>query len=73
MIDNIKSSLDNTLRQKAYEEVKEMLANQDIDIDKVAQEDVEALVNEKVQIMQSELKGVGIGVGLGILVSMFGF
>jgi len=66
-------SLNKILREKAYEEVKEMLQKQDIDIEKISKEDLEALVNEKVQIKEGELKGIGIGIGLSVLVSIFGF
>jgi len=66
-------SLNDILKQKAYEDIKEKLAKEGIEIEKLETEELEALINEKVQIMQSELKGVGIGVGISVLVSILGF
>ena len=67
------NSLDSLLREKAYNEIKQMLQKEGIDIEKIEQEELEALVNEKVNIMNSHLKGIGVGIGLSVLVSIFGF
>jgi len=57
-----KKSLESHLRERAYEEVKESLKEQGIDIVDVSDEDVESLVALKVQDMTSNLKGFGGGI-----------
>lgn len=69
-----KKSLDTLLREKAYEEVMESLKAEGIDPSQVSDEDIEILVAQKSEDMQSTLKGVAIGsVGALILSSVLGF
>jgi hypothetical protein len=73
-IDEGKKSLEALLREKAYEEVATSLKNEGIDIAAVSDEDIEALVAEKVKDMSSTLKGVAIGsVGAIVLSAVLGF
>jgi len=49
-----KRSLESVLREKAYEEVRDILSEKGIDINDVSDEDIESLVSAKVQdTMQS--------------------
>ena len=69
MIDNGKKSLETLLREKAYEQVKERLLREGIEIDSVSEEDIEALVQARVDDMNSTLKGVAYGSALTFIVS----
>lgn len=69
MLEKGKKSLETIMREKAYQEIKEGLAKEGIDIKDVAQEDIEILMQEKIQNMKSTAKGVGIGIGVGLLIS----
>lgn len=60
-IDSGKRSLDSILREKAYKQVEEYLKSNDIDINTIDEQDLEALVDAKAKEMQSTLKGVAIG------------
>lgn len=60
-IDSGKRSLDSILKEKAYKQVEEYLKSNDIDINTIDEQDLEALVDAKTKEMQSALKGVAIG------------
>lgn len=69
-----KKSLNTLLREKAYEEVSEELANKEIDINNVAEEDIEALVAAKVDDMTNNIRGFATGSAFVLLLSsLFGF
>jgi len=56
-----KKSLDEILREKAYSEVKEVLQEKGIDINKISDADIESLVAEKINDTQNTLKGTLLG------------
>lgn len=60
-IEGGKRSLDSILKEKAFKQVQEYLKNNDIDINTIDEQDLEALVDAKAKEMQSALKGIAIG------------
>jgi acyl-coenzyme A thioesterase PaaI-like protein len=56
-----KRSLDSILKEKAFKQVEEYLKSNDIDINTIDEQDLEALVDAKTKEMQSALKGIAIG------------
>ena len=69
MIDQGKKSLETLLREKAYEEVQEVLNEQGIAIESVSDADVEALVAERVKEKKNSMKNMAIGGAFGLLLS----
>jgi len=65
-----KKSLESLLREKAYTEVEAHLKNNSIDINKVSDEDIEALVATKAKDMMNGIKGFGIGTAFAIAISL---
>lgn len=66
-IDSGKRSLDSILKEKAYKQVEDYLKSNDIDINAIDEEDLEALVDARAKEMQSTLKGIAIG---GVFVAL---
>ena len=69
IMDQGKKSLETLLREKAYEEVKELLIEQGIDISNVSDVDVEALVAERVKEKKDGMKNIAIGGAFALLLS----
>ena len=65
-----KQSLYSILRKKAYDDVKETLAEKGIDINNIEESDLEELVAAKVSDMQSGLKGFAAG---SLFMALLGF
>ncbi len=65
-----KKSLESLVRERAYVEVKAVLAEKGIDVNKVNNEDIEVLVAAKVEDMQNVLKGVGAGIIFSLAISL---
>ena len=70
MYDNAKQSLESLLREKAFNEVKELLAKREINIDSVSDEDIESLVAERVKDMRNGIKGFSMGAAFAITLSL---
>jgi len=66
-----KKSLDLLLREKAYGDVEENLKDQGINIEGVSQEDIEVLVEAKVEDMKNHIKGFGLGTAFSLAFSLF--
>lgn len=56
-----KKSLDEILRNKAFEDIVQHLKEQNIDINEIAESDLEELIAAKVTDMNSQLKGFAAG------------
>jgi len=69
IIDQGKKSLETLLREKAYEEVREVLNEQGIAIESVSDTDVEALVAERVKEKRDGMKNMAIGGAFALLLS----
>ena len=69
LLDEGKKSLNVLLREKAYNEVVEKLSDEGIDIQNVADEDVEALVAARVDDMMNGIKGFAAGTAFTLLFS----
>ena len=65
--DKGKKSLESFLREKAYTRVLDRLKEKGIDIHDISDEDVESLVASKIEDMENEIKGLGKGVALSIV------
>lgn len=66
-----KKSLETLLREKALNEVQEVLSEKGIEIDDVSDEDIEALVAAKVQDKMNGIKGFAMGSVFAFAVSLF--
>jgi hypothetical protein len=66
-----KRSLESVLREKAYEEVRDILSKKGIDINDVSDEDIESLVSAKVQDTMQSIKGAVIGGAFALALSYF--
>ncbi len=69
IIDSGKKSLDTLLREKSYAEVAAVLKEKGIDINDVADEDVEALIAAKVTEKNNAIKGFATGTAFALLIS----
>ena len=69
IMDSGKKSLDTLLREKAYIEVTAVLKEKGIDINEVADDDVEALVAAKVTEKSNAIKGFATGTAFALLIS----
>ena len=67
--DEGKRSLKALLRERAYEEVADRLAEEGIDIARVSDEDIEALVQAKVDDTYNVLKGAAYGTAFALVFS----
>ena len=70
MIDEGKKSLRALLRERAYEDVAKKLESEGIDIERVSDEDMEMLVQAKVDDTYNVIKGVAYGMAFSIAFSM---
>ena len=69
LLDEGKKSLETLLREKAYDDVAEKLADEGIDIADVLDADVEALVAERAKEMKSGIKNFAAGGAFALLLS----
>ena len=69
VIESGKKSLRSLLREKAFGEVAGELKSRGIDIGEVDDEDVEALVQARVDDMYSGIKGFAVGSAFAVLLS----
>ena len=69
LLDEGKKSLELLLREKAYDDVAEKLADEGIDIADVLDADVEALVAERAKEMKSGIKNFAAGGAFALLLS----
>ena len=69
LLDEGKKSLETLLREKAYDDVAEKLADEGIDIADVLDADVEALVAERAKEMKSGIKNFAAGGVFALLLS----
>ena len=69
LLDEGKKSLETLLREKAYDDVAEKLADEGIDIADVLDTDVEALVAERAKEMKSGIKNFAAGGAFALLLS----
>ncbi len=69
LLDEGKKSLETLLREKAYDDVAEKLADEGIDIADVLDADVEALVAERAKEMKNGIKNFAAGGVFALLLS----
>lgn len=61
VVNNGKKSLERLLRVKAFDEVADELQQRGIEINDVADDDIEVLVQAKVNDMHNGIKGFAVG------------
>jgi capsular polysaccharide biosynthesis protein len=66
-----KKSLEMLLREKAYEEVSEILQSRGLNIEEISDADVEHLVAAKTDDMINAIKGFGVGTAFALAISLF--
>ncbi len=68
---NGKRTLDDTLREKAYNSLKQELFEQGIDIDTIHHDEIDKLITLRVNEMKKDLKKYAIGGAVAFFISPF--
>ena len=70
MFDDIKNNLDTEVNKYARKNIIAKLQKQGIDYKQLADSDFNELVADEIEILKSDSKKVGAGIGIGILISL---
>lgn len=70
MFKDIKNNLDTEVNKYARKNIIAKLQKQGVDYKQLADSDFDELVADEIEILKSDSKKVGAGVGIGILISL---
>jgi len=70
MISKIKQSVTEEIREYATKNIIKKLQKQGVDYKILRDEEFEELVNDEIKILQADTKKVGLGIGIGLAISM---
>ena len=70
MFSNIKEDFGKEVQKYARKNIIAKLEKQSIDYKQLDQSDFDGLVADEIQILKSDSKKVGAGIGIGILISL---
>lgn len=70
MLDKAKESFNTEVNKYARENIIKKLKKQGIDYEQLNNADFENLVQDEIEILKSDSKKVGAGIGIGILISL---
>ena len=70
MFKDIKNNLDTEVNKYARKNIIAKLQKQGIDHQQLADSDFEELLADEIEILKSDSKKVGAGIGVGILISL---
>ena len=70
MLSKIKKSVTEEIREFATKNIIKKLQKQGIDYKVLRDEDFEDLVSDEIKILQEDTKKIGLGIGIGLAISM---
>ena len=70
MLNKTKKSFDLEVRKFAKNNIIAKLEKQGIDYQQLDDKDFESLISDEIEILKSDSKKVGAGIGIGILISL---
>jgi len=70
MISKIKQSVTEEIREYATKNIIKKLQKQGVDYKILRDEEFEELVNDEIKILQADTKKIGLGIGIGLAISM---
>jgi hypothetical protein len=70
MINKIKQSVTEEIREYATKNIIKKLQKQGVDYKVLRDEEFEELVNDEMKILKADTKKVGLGIGIGLAISM---
>ena len=70
MLDKTKENFEFEVRKFAKNNIISKLEKQGIDYQQLDEKDFESLISDEIEILKSDSKKVGAGVGIGILISL---
>jgi hypothetical protein len=70
MLSKIKQNVTKEVREYATKNIIKKLQKQGIDYKVLRDEDFEDLVSDEIKILQADTKKVGLGIGIGLAISM---
>ena len=70
MLVNTIKNFNNEVEKYARQNIINKLQNQGIDYHDLADEDFDDLVADEIEILKSDSKKVGMGIGIGLLISL---
>lgn len=69
MLNSIKKSVDEEIHLHAKNNIIKKLQNQGINYKELADADFNSLVEDEIEILKTDTKKVGAGIGIGLLIS----
>ena len=70
LLNKTKESFNNEIEKLARKNIVRKLEKQGVDPQALSHDNFEALVQDEIEILESDTKKVGIGIGIGIAISM---
>ena len=70
MLSKIKKSVTEEIREFATKNIIKKLQKQGIDYKVLRDEDFEDLVSDEIKILQEDTKKIGLGIGIGLAISV---
>ncbi|MBC8495678.1 hypothetical protein H8D36_05995 [archaeon] len=70
MFNDIKESVDSEVKKYARSNIITKLEKQGINYKELPESDFDALVEDEIEILKSDTKKVGTGIGIGLLISL---
>lgn len=70
MFNDIKESVDSEVKKYARSNIITKLEKQGINYIELQESDFDALVEDEIEILKSDTKKVGTGIGIGLLISL---
>ena len=70
MLSKVKDIFNEEIQTHAHNNIIKKLQKQGIDYHNLADEDFDDLVADEIEILKSDSKKVGMGIGIGLLISM---
>jgi len=70
MFNNIKDEFDMEVTKYARSNIIKKLKKQGIDYEKLEESAFDDLVNDEIEILKSDSKKVGMGIGIGLAISL---
>lgn len=69
MLNKVKQNFDIEVKKFAHKNIIEKLEKQGIDYQKLSQSAFDELIADEIEILKQDSKKVGVGIGIGLLIS----